>query len=87
VEAQVVSHESGLDEASCLRLVRVGERIRKLKNRGLDEGVSTRLLIYAARLIAAGLDPSAACAASIVEPLSDDPELRRSMTEIIRDFF
>ena len=35
----------------------------------------------------AGLDPSAACKASIVEPLSDDADLRRSMTEIIRDFF
>jgi len=87
VEAEVVGHEAGIDEETALRLVRVGQRIRKLKNHGLDEGVSTRLLIYAGRLIAAGLDPSAACAAAVVEPLSDDADLQRSMTEIIRDFF
>ena len=87
LEAEVVAHEAGLDEETALRLVRVGQRIRKLKNHGLDEGVSTRLLIYAGRLFAAGLDPAAACTAAIVEPLSDDPDLQRSMTEIIRDFF
>lgn len=87
VEAEVVAHESGLDDETALRLVRVGGRIRKLKNHGLNEGVSTRLLIYAGRLMSAGLTPADACAAAIVEPLSDDADLQRSMTEIIRDFF
>ena len=56
-------------------------------NHGLEEGVSTRLLIYAGRLIAGGVAPEHACGAAIVEPLSDDMDLQRSMTEVIRDFF
>jgi len=61
--------------------------VRKLRNHGLEEGVSTRLLIYAARLVAGGLTPEVACRAAIVEPLSDDLDLQRSMTEVVRDFF
>ncbi len=87
VEAEIVAHEAGVTEESASRLVRVASRIRKLKNHGLEEGVSTRLLIYAGRLIAAGLDPNTACEAAIVQPLTDDFDLQRSMTEVIRDFF
>ena len=86
-EAAIVAREAGIDTDQATHLVRVGARIRKLKNHGLDEGVSTRLLIYAGRLIAGGLSPAAACRAAIVEPLSDDADLQRSMTEVVRDFF
>ena len=87
LETEVVAHESGVDEEMASHLVRVGERIRKLKNHGLEEGVSTRLLIYAGKLMAAGVDPAAACRATIVEPLCDDRDLQRSMLEVVRDFF
>ncbi len=87
LETEVVAHESGVDEETASHLVRVGDRIRKLKNHGLEEGVSTRLLIYAGKLMAAGVDPSAACRATIVEPLCDDRDLQRSMLEVVRDFF
>lgn len=87
IEAAVVAHEAGVSEEHASRLVRVASRIRKLKNHGLEEGVSTRLLIYAGRLIAAGMDANVACEAAIVQPLTDDFDLQRSMTEVIRDFF
>lgn len=87
LETDVVAHEAGVDRETASRLVRVAHRIRKLKNHGLEEGVSTRLLIYAGRLVAAGLGPEVACRAAIVEPLSDDLDLQRSMSEVIRDFF
>ncbi len=87
LETDVVAHEAGVDRETASRLVRVAHRIRKLKNHGLEEGVSTRLLIYAGRLVAAGLSPEVACRAAIVEPLSDDSDLQRSMSEVIRDFF
>ena len=87
VETDIVAHESGVPRETASRLVRVAVRIRKLKNHGLEEGVSTRLLIYAGRLIAAGLEPVVACEASIVEPLTDDLDLQRSMIEVVRDFF
>jgi nitric oxide reductase NorQ protein len=87
METEVVAHEAAVDKETASRLVRVGHRIRKLKNHGLEEGVSTRLLIYAGRLMASGLPPDAACRAALVEPLSDDADLQRSMSEVIRDFF
>ena len=87
LETAVVAQEAGVDQETASRLVRVAHRIRKLKNHGLEEGVSTRLLIYAGRLMAAGLAPEPACRASLVEPLSDDADLQRSMAEVIRDFF
>jgi nitric oxide reductase NorQ protein len=86
-ETRVVAHEAGVDEDVASRLVRVAHRVRKLKNHGLEEGVSTRLLIYAGRLMAAGLSAEAACRSTIVEPLSDDADLQRSMAEVVRDFF
>lgn len=86
-ETTVVAREGGVDEDLASRLVRVAHRVRKLRNHGLEEGVSTRLLIYAARLTAGGLSPATACRAAIVEPLSDDADLQRSMTEVVRDFF
>ena len=87
LETEVVAREAGLDEETAGRLVRVGTKIRRLKNHGLEEGVSTRLLIYAGRLIAMGLSPGDACQAASVQPLTDDPDLQRSMSEVIRDFF
>lgn len=87
LETAVVAREAGVEDEVASRLVRVAHRIRKLKNHGLEEGVSTRLLIYAGRLIAAGLPAEAACRATLVEPLSDDADLQRSMGEVIRDFF
>lgn len=87
IETEVVAHETGLDTETASRLVRIGARVRKLKSHGLEEGVSTRLLVYAGRLIASGLSAEVACRAAIVEPLSDDPDLQRSMAEVIRDFF
>jgi len=87
LETQIVAKEGGVDEDLASRLVRVAHRVRKLRNHGLEEGVSTRLLIYAARLCAGGLSPAVACRAAIVEPLSDDADLQRSMTEVVRDFF
>ena len=87
IETEVVAHEAGTDPETASRLVRVAAKIRKLKNHGLEEGVSTRLLIYAGRLIASGVDAGAACEAAIVQPLTDDADLQRSMLEVVRDFF
>jgi nitric oxide reductase NorQ protein len=87
IETDVVAHEAGIKPEIASRLVRVAVRIRKLKNHGLEEGVSTRLLIYAGRLMASGIDPGPACEAAIVQPLTDDADLQRSMVEVVRDFF
>ena len=50
-EAEIITHESGLDVETALDLARLGEKVRHLKASGLEEGVSTRLLIYAGQLM------------------------------------
>jgi nitric oxide reductase NorQ protein len=57
--------------------------VRNLKGHGLEEGVSTRLLVYAAQLIAHGISPVTACEVAIAWPITDDAELQRSIREIV----
>jgi nitric oxide reductase NorQ protein len=61
----------------------LAERVRRLRDRGLVEVASTRLLVHTGRLIAAGVEPLDACAAAIAGPLSDDPELHAAMMELV----
>jgi len=87
VERDVVASESGLDGARAASLVKVGEKIRNLTDRGLEEGVSTRLLVYAGKLLAQGVEPRAACRAAFTRTLTDDRDLQRTIDEIVADFF
>ena len=82
-EARIVAHEGGINEAMARDLVKIGEKVRNLKGHGLEEGVSTRLLVYAAQMIARGVDPVTACEISIASPITDDPELQRGIREIV----
>ncbi|MCI0661132.1 MAG: CbbQ/NirQ/NorQ/GpvN family protein [Acidobacteria bacterium] len=82
-EAQIVAHEGGVNPATARDLVKIGEKVRNLKGHGLEEGVSTRLLVYAAQMIARGVEPITACVISIASPITDDHELQRSIREIV----
>jgi nitric oxide reductase NorQ protein len=86
-EAEIVAREAGIDEETALRLVRLGQMTRNLKERGLDEGASTRLLIHAGKLMGSGIDPSEACRVAITQTLCDDDEMQRSMVEMIESLF
>lgn len=83
-EVAVVAQESGLDEAAVAPLVDLARRLRTLKGQDIEEGVSTRLIVYAASLIAAGLPRQEAVMAAIIEPLTDEPEVRAGLVEIAR---
>jgi len=83
-EAEIVSAESGLSRQKAAPLVRLGRTTRNLRGHGLREGASTRLLIHAARLVAAGLPLEAAVEATLVSSLSDDPALLRALREGLR---
>ncbi len=83
IEARIIQHESGVSPEAAATLVRIGEKVRNLKHHGLEEGVSTRLLVYAATLMQQGLSPQTACEAAVVKPLTDDPEMQRSLREIV----
>ena len=87
MEAEIVMHESGIREDIALSLVSLAEKTRNLKDRGLTEGASTRLLIYAAKLISGGIEPRKACESSVAEPLTDDRDMLASLREIITSLF
>ena len=87
VEAEIVIHESGVDADSADKLVSIAERARNLKGHGLDEGTSTRMLIYAGQLIAQKIDPVAACRVALVRPITDDPDMRDALDAIVRTYF
>jgi nitric oxide reductase NorQ protein len=83
IEATIVAHESGVDESTAAALVRLGQRVRRLRDQGLAEAPSTRLLIATARLIAGGIPAPQACRAALVGPLTDDPDLVIAISDVI----
>lgn len=82
-EAKIVAKEGGIDEAMAADLVTIGQKVRNLRGHGLEEGVSTRLLIYAAQMIAKGIAPIDAAEVAICSPITDDRDLQRSIREIV----
>ncbi len=82
-EAEIVAKEGGIDIDTAADLVKIGQKVRNLRGHGLEEGVSTRLLIYAAQMIAQGITPIAAAEVAICSPITDDRELQRSIREIV----
>ncbi len=82
-EAAIVAKEGGIDANTAQDLVKIGQKVRNLRGHGLEEGVSTRLLIYAAQMIAKGISPVAAAEVAICSPITDDRELQRSIREIV----
>lgn len=82
-ETEIVMKEGGVDESVARDLVAIGQKVRNLRGHGLEEGVSTRLLIYAAQLIAKGISPVDAAEVAICSPITDDRELQRSIREIV----
>lgn len=82
-EAAIVAHEGQVDHGMAMILVELGSRLRQLRDRGLAEVPSTRLLVAAARLMANGIPATDACYAAIVAPLSDDPALIGAMRDLV----
>ena len=83
MEAEIIAHESGVDQGLALELARIGEKVRNLCDQGLEEGVSTRLLIYAGQLITQGISSQRACQLAITKSITDDLEAQRAVAEII----
>jgi nitric oxide reductase NorQ protein len=86
-EAEIVATESGCPPEVALDLAKLAEKVRNLKDHGLGEGVSTRLLVYAGKLVTQGIAPRSACRTAISWVLSDDVELQRSIEEVVASIF
>jgi nitric oxide reductase NorQ protein len=87
IETEIVAKESGVDREISAKLVQIAQRTRNLKGHGLDEGISTRLLVYSGQLIKKGIDPVAACMMTMVTPLTDDPDMRETLQAAVHTFF
>jgi nitric oxide reductase NorQ protein len=87
IETEIVTHEGGIDAETAAKLVQVAQRSRNLKGHGLDEGMSTRLLVYAAQLMNKGIDAEAACQMALVTPLTDDPDMRDTLGAAVSTYF
>ncbi len=87
IEVEIVSHETGVSKEISDKLVSIAERARNLKGHGLDEGISTRMLVYAGSLIARGVDPRSACLVALVRPITDDPDMRDALDAAVTTFF
>jgi len=87
LEAEIVAAETGVDKEIAGKLVQIAHRARNLKGHGLDEGISTRLLVYAGQIIAEGVDPALACQMTLVTPLTDDPDMRETLEAAVGTFF
>ena len=83
MEAEIVAREGRVDAQTARDLVLIGQKVRNLRGHGLEEGVSTRLLIYAAQLIARGIPAPSAAEVALCSPITDDRELQRSIREIV----
>nr|WP_143534511.1 CbbQ/NirQ/NorQ/GpvN family protein [Roseovarius albus] len=82
-EIAVIAQETGLDDTRVTSLVRLAGHIRNLSGMDLEEGVSTRLLIYAAMLMKTGMNVNRALEAAIIEPLTDDDDIKTALRDLI----
>jgi nitric oxide reductase NorQ protein len=87
LEQQILETEAAVDADVARRLVKAAQKIRNLTSRGLEEGISTRLLVHAARLIQSGVSARLATQAAFERTLSDDPELQASIRQVVADYF
>jgi nitric oxide reductase NorQ protein len=87
VEADIVAKETGIDGETAAKLVKIGETARNLKGHGLDEGISTRLLVYAASLMDKGITARDACRMAMVRPITDDADIRSTLDHAIDAVF
>ena len=87
LEAAIVARETGIGLEVAEQLVKLAGLTRNLKGQGLDEGASTRLLVHAGHLMAAGVAARDACQAAIGRALSDDADSVASVDDLIRAVF
>ena len=87
LEQRIIAREAGVDADTAAALALVGVQIRHLDEQNLLEGPSTRLLIYAGRLIVQGIAPRRACDVAIVQAMTDDILLAKGIRQVIEAIF
>jgi len=86
-EAEIVAKEAGIELDIAAKLVKIAESARNLKGHGLDEGISTRLMVYAAQLMNQGISQIDACRMALVRPITDDADIRSTLNHAVDAVF
>lgn len=86
-EGSILQAETGISADVAGKLVKIAHTARNLKGHGLDEGISTRLLVYAANLIKDGIAAGDACRMALVSPITDDSDIRSTLNHSIDAIF
>jgi len=87
METKIIAHESGVSFDMANDLAKLGEKVRNLRDQGLEEGVSTRLLIYAGLLITQEIEPRRACEVAVAQAVTDDADMVQGIREVINSIF
>lgn len=87
IETDIVVHESGVDREIAGRLVGIAQKSRALRGRGLEEGISTRMLIHGGALIQRGIAPRPACQLAMTRPVTDDEAMLHALDGFIEAYF
>jgi nitric oxide reductase NorQ protein len=87
LEREIIHTETGLDRETSTQLAEMGAKIRELQGFGLEEGVSSRLLVYVGRLMQEGLDAVEASTVAVAQTLTDDSEVLASVRDVIQLYF
>ncbi|UUO25777.1 CbbQ/NirQ/NorQ/GpvN family protein [Colwellia sp. M166] len=87
VEQDIIIKETGVEPSIAFKLVELAQALRRLEENDLDEVASTRLLIYAAKMMSSGMDPIEVCRCCLAEPLSDDLQTVNSIMEVAKIYF
>ncbi|MFT7054123.1 MAG: nitric oxide reductase NorQ protein [Psychromonas sp.] len=86
IEQQIIMKESCIEAPLAKKLVDLATALRRLEN-DLDEVASTRLLIYAGKMISSGMPALDVCRCCLAEPLSDDLVTVEALMDVARLFF
>ena len=86
-EADIIAHESGVDTSTARDLATLGAKVRNLRHHGFDEGVGTRLLVYAGQLVAAGISSRRACDVAVCRAVTDDVDVQNAIGELAASIF
>jgi nitric oxide reductase NorQ protein len=95
IESKIIKTKTGIDTQTADRLVDIANEIRDARNSdqiNLDEGASTRLLIYAAKFYQKCIDMkiepdfSDICRINIFNPISSEDTDREILEEILKEY-
>ncbi|MDP2829022.1 MAG: CbbQ/NirQ/NorQ/GpvN family protein [Sulfuricellaceae bacterium] len=87
LEQKIVANEAKVSTEVAGKLVKLAQMTRNLKGSGLEEGASTRLLVHAAKLISAGIEPVSACQSAVAQAITDDAEMLAAVQELSSSLF